>query len=189
MRQSRSSPAARLFWAACLLLLALAIVLVVQHSIVADEADTATLAPPCRELDIPKRLDERVTCRTRTATVTLAPEDVPVVLEDTQARVLRSGIVRRTLRVALRLRNETDTINRAGAGRRQVYARIGKRRYWPQGYVKPAVTQRFRFVLPRRVARRVRRGRANVELGIVGWSELGRPQPARLGVIRLRPSH
>ncbi|HEV2061685.1 MAG TPA: hypothetical protein VGR12_02440 [Solirubrobacteraceae bacterium] len=179
---------ARLFWSTALALLAAAVFVTVQMTFTADGADPAPPPPPlCSELDLPEQIEDRVTCRTEHATLTIAGEGEPIVLENTQVRVLRSRLDRRTLVVRLRLRRETGTYQRPGAVRRQIYLRVGERRFWPVGGPRTDGTNRLRFPLPRKVARRLRRERARAELGIVAWESLGEERPSRLGVVRLTP--
>lgn len=183
--------AARLFWVAWLGLAAVAVVVVVRETVATGGADPPPSTPACRDLDLAKSR-ERVTCRTPSATLTLAGEGTPVVLGPTEVRVLGSRLEGRRLTVRLRLRNDTATAARVELGRRQVYVNVAGRRVFPapllggrKGDGTP--TLRLRFRLPRAVARDLRRGDARAELGIVPWDELGAERPARLGVVRLEP--
>ena len=169
------------------MLLAASVFVTVQMTFTADEADPATPPPLCKDIALPEPVEERVTCRTEHATLTIAGEGEPIVMEDTEARVLGSRLDRRTLAVRLRLRRDTGTYQRPGAVRRQLYVRVGGRRFWPVGEPRSEDTMRLRFPLPEKVARAVRRGRARAELGIVAWDALGEDPPSRLGVVRLTP--
>lgn len=177
----------RLFWLTALVLLAAAVFMTVQMTFTADEADPATPPPMCRDITLPEPVEERVTCRTAHATLTIAGEGHPVVMEDTEARVLGSRLDRRSLVVRVRLRRDIGTYQRPGAVRRQIYVRVGDRRFWPLGGPRSDGTNRMRFPLPAKVARAVRRDRATAELGIVAWESLGEERPSRVGVVRLDP--
>ena len=186
MRRRAPIPA-RLFWLLCLCLLAAAVVVTVQQTVAPEEADTAPPPPLCSDVDMPDPVQERVTCRTATATLTIAGEGHPVVLPRTEARVLGSELERRILTIRVRLRRDTGTFNRRGAVRRQLYVRVGDQRIWPLPGPRPEGTMRLRFALPKATARALRRGKASAELGIVAWDELGEERPGRVGVVRLDP--
>ena len=193
VQRRRTSPLARIFWLGCLVAALACVVYVVRQTQTPDPAVSASAPEACSEVDL-SGVGERMTCRSSSAILTVAGERHPVVVDRTEARVLDSRITRRVLTVRLRLRNDTASTVDGTLGRRQVYVNVAGRRYWPQPTVarrrtrESVPTLSLRFVLGRRDARRVRRGRARPDLGIVPWDELGRDAPDRLGVVRLSPA-
>jgi hypothetical protein len=185
MGTQRSSLLARAFWLGSLALVAAGVLFVVAQSTGADEPRTRR----CADIVLSGALGQRVTCRTESATLTIAEMRDPLIVDGLHARVLSARLDGRVLRLSLRVRNATPAGRRFE--RRQVYLRVAGERVRPRGEVARRVgagrarTLRLRFVLDRRSAASVRRGRARAELGVVPWSQAGRRPATRLGVIRL----
>jgi hypothetical protein len=168
-----------------------ATVLVVRASLGGEAAATGAVIAPCSAVDTSASAG-RVTCATRSATLTIAPEGEALPIGRTNARVLRWRLDGPTLIVRLRLRRASDA-GRAVIGDGQVYARVDDARIEPEplfgGRVRSGTeTVSLRFRLTAEQARRLRRGRTNADLGIVPYGQLGRTRPARLGIVRLSPA-
>lgn len=179
----------------------------------ADPAPTATQAqqapaetapsapageqPSCADVDDPGPAGDPVTCRTRTATLTIAGEKRPVILAGTQVRLLSSALEGPTLTVRLRVRNETAIEQSVAAGGQELYVNLNGVRVDPdplgEVLVPPAkgVTTELRFVLTPRRVQLLRRQGGRAELGIKPWDD-GNTPGTRVGVIRFavppRPS-
>jgi hypothetical protein len=169
----------------------LAALLAVQQAVGGDGDGTAgTSIPACRELDLDGEPDERVTCRTDTATLTIVGRDQPLVLEDTELRVTSFERAGRTASVRTRYRNTADRNRGAGTIRRQVYLRVGDSRVSAEPVdreVGPGetATLTLRFRLGETVAARLARDEARPELGVVPRNQLDEAGPTRRGVVRL----
>lgn len=181
-----------MFWVGCLAAAIVAVVLVARQALETSPAASSDLEPPCRSLDLDD-VGERVTCRTRTATLTIAGEGHPLIVGGTEARVLDSELARRVLTVRMRLRNPTESARADRPGRRQLYVSVAGERTYPLPLIDRRTdegtrTIRLRFPLTSRSARKLRRDKARAELGVVPWQEIGDDDPGRLGVIRLAPA-
>jgi hypothetical protein len=179
---------ARIVALACLVTSAAAVALVVRQAISSADGGSAG-APSCRALD-DEELTGRVTCTAASSVLTIAAERTPLVVEGTEARVLRSRIDGDELTVRLRLRPPGE--RRARPERDQVYLTVAGRRFAPgplAGGRRPGrtATVSLRFRLPRELAGRVLRGDVRADLGIVPFEHLGADRPPRLGVVRLDP--
>jgi hypothetical protein len=111
-----------------------------------------------------------------------------VVLPGLQARVMRTSVLPDLLLVRVRLRNASKQPRAFNGDHRQVYLSIKGRRLYAvaaQGPINLAAgegrteTLRFAWSGPSRASRRI-------DVGVVPWSESGRAQPRRLGIIRLQ---
>ena len=129
----------------------------------------------------------RVTCRTRTATLSLVQPGTPLLLDGLEARV---GEARRinasTLEIDLRVRNTTAKTRVFNDQRRQVYANVADRRlYATKEASLPAGKARsleLRFKLPATAPASMKR----VDVAVVPWGQAGVAKPRRLGVLQTR---
>jgi hypothetical protein len=175
---------------ASLIAAVVATVVVVRASLGTETAATEAGVPPCSAVNTAGSAG-RVTCATRSATLTIAPEGAALRIGRTSARVLRSRLQGRSLSVRLRLRRAQGA-GRALVGKGQVYARVDGARLDPEplfgGRARSETeTVSLRFRLNARQARRLRRGKARADLGVVPDGQLGRERPTRLGIVRLTP--
>jgi hypothetical protein len=148
-------------------------------------------ARPCKDLNLSGRLTGRVTCQAKTATLSIAGQDLPVLLEGTQARVYRAQALAGGLNVRMRLRNETTQPRPITARSRQFYLSTAGNRVFassvtPATTLKPsgAATLMVRFPVDTALRKRLARERT-VDLGVVPFTEVGSSQPSQLGVVRL----
>lgn len=199
----RMPPGDRMAWTLVLVGAAGAAALVVARG--ADREPDAVRAPEpreeterraevrrCADLDIPRDPPEPVTCRvTSGTTLTIVSQAKPLLLDGTQARVVDAVRAPAAVVVRLRLRNETGTPQRAGAGGQQTYLNVGGMRIdarpLPRTRIAVATgeTIRFRFPLTAAQTRLLSRAGGRAELGVVPWREEDRTGDVR-GVIRLR---
>jgi hypothetical protein len=149
-------------------------------------------ARSCSEVDLSGRLTERVTCRSKTATLTIAEQAMPVLLEGTQARVYRAEVRDGRLVVRMRIRNETGDPQSVGSASRQFYLSAGGERVYPRAIAPSskldpatAATINVQFPLDPRVRRQLAGGRS-IDLGVLPFGEADNDQPDRVGVVRLR---
>jgi hypothetical protein len=174
---------------ASLIAAVVATVVVVRASLgTAETTATGAGVPRCSAVDTAASAG-RITCATRSATLTIAREGAALPVGRTSARVVRSRLERRTLFVRLRLRRAQEA-GRALVGRGQVYARVDGARIDPQplfgGRARSGTeTVTLRFRLSAGQSRRLRRGDARADLGVVPDAQLGRERPTRLGIVRL----
>ena len=130
---------------------------------------------------------QRITCRTRRATLTIAQGDEPVVLPGLEARVMRAAVAPDQLSprpVAQRLDADALLQSRPSPGLplREGAARLHR----PRGRTgdagcRPGPHAHAALRLDGRRAESRR-----VDVGVVPWSEQGRDAPRRLGIIRVQ---
>ena len=155
-------------------------------------ASASSSAPPrCADLDIPWQPRERVTCRTASAVLTIAAPREPVLVEDTQIRVLRATLRADEISVRLRVRNETGQRRRVNVNARQFHLRIGGTRRSARPVDSPVLasgssrTLSLRFAVDSVEVQRIRRGSGHAELAVRSFSQVNARRPSRLGVVRL----
>jgi hypothetical protein len=154
-----------------------------------ETVDGAEL-PSCRATRIPERPPEPVTCRTASAQLTIVAAPEPLVLGETQVRVLDASLEGRLLRVRLRVRNESDAEQGLQAGGQELYLNAGGIRVdaQPVGDVRipsgTGLTAGARFVLTPGQLRIVRARAGKVELGVRPWSRDAAGDV--VGVVRFR---
>ncbi len=130
----------------------------------------------CADIDVPRAPREAVTCRARSATLTIVRQAKPLLLGGTQARVIDTRRSRGGVIVRLRLRNETGSPQRAGARGQQIYLNIRGLRVdaSPRPRARIAAgngeTLRLRFPLSASRARLLQRAGNRADLGIVPWN-------------------
>lgn len=152
------------------------------------EAAGSAAPPLCTAVTPPSGAEDPVTCRTRSATLTIAGEDRPVVLGGTQVRLLRATLTGRVVIVRLRVRNETDAEQGVVAGGQEIYLNLQGITVNPEpvGDVRVAAMQgtttTLRYVLTPPRLQALRRLGGEVELGVRPWTD-GEPSIER-GVIR-----
>lgn len=145
--------------------------------------------PSCRAIPIPASPPEPVRCRSASAQLTIVATPDPLVLGDTQVRVLDAQLAGSALRVRLRVRNESDAEQGLQAGGQELYLNVAGIRVDPQpvGDVRippmTGVTAALRFVLTPARRRIVRERGGNVELGVRPWTT---GAPGVVGVIRFQ---
>jgi hypothetical protein len=152
---------------------------------------TAGRVRACSELKLSGHINGRVTCQAKSATLSISGQDLPVLIDGTQARVYRASAVGGDLNVRMRVRNETSEDRPVASASKQFYlSTAGKRVYaaavTPATTLKPssAATLMVRFPLDGALRRRLARERT-VDLGVVPFAEVGTPQPSQVGVVRL----
>ncbi|HEX8123179.1 MAG TPA: hypothetical protein VF549_18145 [Solirubrobacteraceae bacterium] len=152
-------------------------------------ADAGDAGPPCADVTPPTGAGDPVTCRARTATLTIAGAERPVILGATQVRLLRSSLRGRVLSADVRVRNETDSAQSLLAGGQEIYLNLRGVRVdaKPVGdlVVQPMEgrTVTLNFALTTAGLERLTRVAGQAEMGVKPWTEAGEA-PARVGVIR-----
>jgi hypothetical protein len=159
----------------------------------ATTSETSGEPPPCSEVEGPGPGGTPVTCRTRSATLTIVDEARPLVLGATQVRLFEATLNGLTLTTRLRIRNETDAEQGVIAGGQEIYLNLGGVRTDPDpiGDVRvptmEAVNTAVRFTLTPARVRRIREAGGRAELGVKPWDEdAGGPPGTIVGVIRFR---
>ncbi|MDQ3741553.1 MAG: hypothetical protein M3389_11495 [Actinomycetota bacterium] len=159
---------------------------------VATGADAPASMPRCADLDLPARPPERVWCTTPNATLSIAHQADPVLLEGTEVRVL-SGTFDGygTIEVRLRVRNQTPAEQGLSAGGQELYLYLdGQRidasllrvvRFLP-GEAK-TVTLEYALA-PEQVAA-LQAGDGRLDFGVRPWTDAPAPAPL-IGVVRMR---
>jgi hypothetical protein len=158
---------------------------------IAGATDQPASMPPCTALDIPAKPPERVWCATPNATLSIAHQADPVLLEGTEVRVLSGafdGIG--TIAVRLRVRNATPAEQGLIAGGQELYLHLdGERidvpvlrdvRFLP-GEAK-TVTLEFLLTPEQIAALYEREGR--LDFGVRPWTDAPAPAPL-IGVVRM----
>jgi hypothetical protein len=147
-----------------------------------------TQPPPCSKASAGDG-DEPVTCRTRSAILTIVSGRDPVLLGATQARLLTVRLAGSAVEARLRIRNESPAEQSVLAGGQEIYVnisglRVDAARLRDDVRVQPGsgrtVHLRFPLTAARLAALRRQRGRA--ELGVKPWDE--QTSEAHRGVIR-----
>ncbi|MDQ3741554.1 MAG: hypothetical protein M3320_03735 [Actinomycetota bacterium] len=154
------------------------------------ETTPAGGVPACDEAPDPSETGEPVTCRTRSATLTIAPQERPVVLGGTQVRLLRASLSGSTVTVRLRVRNETQAEQSVLAGGQELYMNLSGLRVDPEPVGEVLVpmmngtTVSLRFELTPARLEVLRRAGGRAELGVTPWTEDG--AAGSKGVVRFR---
>jgi hypothetical protein len=164
-----------------------------------DEAATATATPAadrrpalplCRDAKIGG--DEAVGCRTSKKTLFIGAEDVPILLETTQVRVVDVRSTPRRVTVRVRLRNTSGDPQNTGKGPREVYLNVAGRQMFadprPQVRIPPddASTVRYSFPVGAGEIRALRRAKGRAELAVAPFGAGGAGRSKTLAVARLR---
>ena len=145
----------------------------------------------CAELDIPPRPTERVTCTTPNATLVIAHQSIPVLLDGTEVRVLSAELDGLTAWVRLRVRNTTDAEQGINAGGQALYMYLDGRRIdlasrrvvrLPVNEAK-TVTLDYNLTPEQLVSLQERGGR--LDFGVRPWHDGFSPAPI-IGVVRMR---
>lgn len=159
---------------------------------VATGAGAPAALPACSSLDVPERPPERVWCATPNATLSIAHQADPVLLEGTQVRVL-SGTFdgAGTVAVRLRVRNETPAEQGLSAGGQELYLHLdGQRidvallrvvRFLPG----EAKTVTLEYALTPEQAAALRAAGGRLDFGVRPWTDDPLPAPL-IGVVRMR---
>ena len=144
--------------------------------------------PACRDVEIPARPTEAVTCRTASAVLTIVDQAKPLLLGDTHVRVQSASAEGRTVALRVRVRNETDAEQGIQAGGQELYLNVNGIRVDPEPVREERVppltgkTISMRFVLTPGRARVLERLGRRAELGVRPWTA-GEPTTS-VGVIR-----
>ena len=147
---------------------------------------------PCAELDIPARPLERVTCTTPHATLVIAHQSVPVLLDGTEVRVLSGELEGSSAWVRLRVRNTTEAEQGLSAGGQELYLFLDGQRidmttfrddvWFGLGEAK-TVTLEYALTWDQLAA--LRAGDGRIDFGVRPWHEGVAPAPL-IGVVRMR---
>ena len=159
-------------------------------SAVATETNGAGLAR-CADLDIPAKPPQRVWCTTPSATLVIAHQSDPIMLEGTEVRVLSADLLGSAARVRIRVRNDTRADQGLSAGGQELYLNIGGER------VDLATFRDVRFsageaktilldypLTPEQLAA-VTAGDGRLDVGVRPWHDGALPSPL-VGVVRVR---
>ena len=146
----------------------------------------------CATTDIPITPPEPVTCRSRSAVLTIGAQDDPLLLGDTHARLLRARMRGSTLFARMRIRNETSAEQGVAAGGQEIYMNVlgtridsrpvGEQRIAPN----TGATVDLIFDVPSAQRAAIRRANGRIELGVTPWSDSGDDGQRVVGVIRAR---
>jgi hypothetical protein len=155
----------------------------------ADEApDTLR---PCTALDLPARPAERIWCTTPHATLSIAHQSDPVLLDGTEVRVLSAALEGSLVDVRLRIRNTTDAEQGLSAGGQELYLFLDGQRIDANLLrivrfgVGEAKTLTLSYVLSAEQVAALAERNGRVDFGVRPWTQS--PQPAPLiGVVRVR---
>ena len=145
---------------------------------------------PCTALDVPARPAERIWCTTPNATLSIAHQSDPVLLDGTEVRVLSAALEGSLVDVRLRIRNTTDAEQGLSAGGQELYLYLDGERIDAnllrivRFHVGEAKTLTLSYVLsPDQVAKLAERD-GRIDFGVRPWTQS--PQPAPLiGVVRV----
>jgi hypothetical protein len=146
--------------------------------------------PMCREVEVPD--DKAVGCRTSQKTLYIGAEDVPILLETTQVRVVDVRSAPRRIRVRVRLRNSSGQSQNTGKGPREVYLNVAGRQLFadprPQQRIASgdAATVTYSFPANAAATRALRRSRGRAELAVAPFGAGGAGASKTLAVARLR---
>jgi hypothetical protein len=159
----------------------------------ADAAPADGALPPCAEVEDPAPDSDPVQCRTRSATLTIAGEERPLVLGATQVRLFGATLRGPTVVARVRVRNETDAEQGVLAGGQEIYVNLDGLRIDadPVGDVRvpamEAANVRLRFALTPARLRKLQAAGGRAELGVRPWDEGAGGSPGTVvGVIRFR---
>lgn len=169
--------------------------IVVLGSLVAGVAGAAETGSaelrPCAALDIPAKPAERVWCTTRSATLGIAHQSDPVLLDGTEVRVLSAERLGSLVRVRTRVRNATGAEQGLSAGGQELYLNVGGSRADLAVFrdvhfeVGEAKTIQLDFALaPGQVAALDAAG-GRLDFGVRPWHDGALPAPL-VGVVRVR---
>ena len=153
-------------------------------------ADTASLRP-CRELALPHRPPERVTCTTPNATLVIAHQSDPVLLKGTEARVLSGVLDGSTVHLRVRIRNNTNAEQGLTAGGQELYLHLEGERVYVASVgdvrlpVDVAETFELRFPLAPHQLGTLSANGGRIDFGVRPWHDQVGPPPV-IGVIRVR---
>ena len=134
---------------------------------------------------------ERVTCTTPNATLVIAHQSDPVLLEGTEVRVLSGTLLGAELAVRLRVRNNTRAEQGVTAGGQELYLHLEGERIDPDpvGDVRLAIgeaqTVALHFTLAPHQLEALGRTAGRIDFGVRPWHDGVLPAPL-VGVIRLR---
>jgi hypothetical protein len=152
----------------------------------------AAQLPMCRDVKVPA--DKAVACRTSKKTLYIGAEDVPILLETTQLRVIDVRSARRRAIVRVRLRNTSGRPQNTGKGAREVYLNVAGRQMFanPRPEVSiadgEAETVPFTFRFDAGDVAALRRAKGRTELAMAPFGAGGAGKSTTLAVARLRVS-
>ena len=156
----------------------------------ATEAETAGLKR-CAGLDVPTTPPQRVWCSTPNATLVIAHQSDPVLLDGTEVRVLSGTLAGSSLRVRARVRNQTRAEQGLSAGGQELYLSVAGSRVDLASFrdvrfaIGEAKTLQLDYVLaPEQLATLGARG-GRLDFGVRPWHEGALPAPL-VGVLRMR---
>lgn len=159
----------------------------------APPAAPAAAAPKCGAV-LARRIRRRKTCRTSTATVTVAPMQKPVLLGEIDVRVYRAELDDNLLTLRVRTRNNFD--------KRDLVATASQRQFWvsangtkvyasfPRAVIERQTTEvmDLEFALDRAQIGRIKARRNVADLTVVPLTQVDKRTPDRLGLVRLQVS-
>ena len=147
--------------------------------------------PSCSDVPAAQLRGGRVTCKSATATLTIAPMSTPVLFEDMAFRAYGARLEGNVVTVRARVRNPSDHFEIIRPGSRQYYLNTRPDRVYathPRHVIEPHTAEvvDLRFALPPAAVQQLRNRGGLVGLGIVPYAELDDAQPSRLGSVRLK---
>ena len=156
----------------------------------ASETPAASLAR-CSELDIPAKPPERVWCRTAAATLVIAHQADPVLLDGTEVRILSAEVLGLSVRVRTRVRNATDAVQWLSAGGQELYLNVAGERIDLAIFrdvefgIGEAKTIQLDYALAPEQLAALQAAGGRLDFGVRPWHEGVRPAPL-VGVVRVR---
>jgi hypothetical protein len=157
----------------------------------AATADDQGAPRACSTLDVPARPAERIWCTTPNATLSIAHQSDPVLLDGTEVRVLSALLDGAVVDVRLRVRNATQAEQGLSAGGQELYLYLDGERIDAnllrivRFEIGAAKTVTMSYILsPEQVAALAARD-GRIDFGVRPWTQSVLPAPL-IGVVRVR---
>jgi hypothetical protein len=156
----------------------------------AGAAERAALEA-CAALDVPAKPSQRVWCTTPSATLVIAHQSDPVLLDGTEVRVLSGRLLGASIRVRLRVRNQTPAEQDLSAGGQELYLYLDGSRVDLAVFrdvhfgVGEAKTLQLDYVLSPEQLAALGRSEGRLDFGVRPWHDGALPAPL-VGVVRVR---